>query len=152
MYVLARLLDFGSVLIMLFLAWHLLRARIGGTSIVSVFGYGGLFMLFAYTTLELNALLYWKLRGFQAGGISVLWALYAVTFVGGGIWKNLPPLRYAGLLLFTVVVGKVFLVDLVHTPAIYRVIAFLLVGLALLAGAFAYLKAAPRLRAEGDES
>jgi uncharacterized membrane protein len=150
--VLARLLDFGSVLIMLFLAWHLLRARTGETSVASVFGYGGLFMLFAYTTLELNALLYWKLRGFQAGGISVLWALYAVTFVGGGIWRNLSPLRYAGLLLFTVVVGKVFLVDLVHTPAIYRVIAFLLVGLALLAGAFAYLKAAPRLRAEGDES
>ncbi|HBA85004.1 MAG TPA: hypothetical protein DCZ95_12990 [Verrucomicrobia bacterium] len=112
----------------------------------------GIFMLFVYTTLELNALLYWKLPSFQAGGLSVLWALYAVTFVGGGISKNLRGLRLAGLLLFAVVVGKVFFVDLDNTAPIYRVLAFLLVGIALLVGAFAYLKAAPKFRNKEEKS
>lgn len=150
--VLARLLDFGVALAMLFAAWQLLRGREDGMPAAALYGYGGLFLLFVYTTLELNALLFWKLRGFQAGGISVLWALYAVAFVGGGIWKNLRLLRYAGLVLFAVVAIKVFRVDFAHTPAVYRVVALLVVGVALLIGAFAYLKAAPRLRGEEGES
>ncbi len=48
-------------------------------------------MLFVYLTLELNSFLYWKLRTFQAGGISVLWALFAVVFVGSGIFKSSNP-------------------------------------------------------------
>ncbi|NCC50148.1 MAG: DUF2339 domain-containing protein [Spartobacteria bacterium] len=149
-YVMARLLDFGVVLFMLLLAWHLLRRREEGEAMAPLYGYGGLFMLFAYSTLELNAFLYWKLPAFQAGGISVLWALFAVCFVGGGIGKNLRPLRLAGLALFAIVVGKVFLVDLEGTLAIYRVVAFLIVGVALLIGAFAYLKAAPKFAREED--
>ena len=35
---------------------------------------GGLLLLFVYASLELNTLLFWKLREFQGGGLSVLWA------------------------------------------------------------------------------
>ncbi|MBN1270621.1 MAG: DUF2339 domain-containing protein [Kiritimatiellae bacterium] len=150
LYVLMRLLDFGSVLLVLLLAWFLLRRRTGEAYPASVYGYGGLALLFLYLTLELNSLLFWKLKAFQAGGISVLWALFAMGFIGGGLWKNLRGLRYAGLILFAVVVGKVFLVDLAQTRVGYRVLAFLAVGVALLLGAFAYMRAAPRFRGGED--
>jgi uncharacterized membrane protein len=150
-YLLARALDFGLVLFMLFLVWHLVRRRTEEESLASVYGYGGLVLLFIYSTLELNTLLYWKLDSFQAGGISILWAIFAIAFVVGGIWKDLRGLRFAGLLLFAIVVGKVFLYDLQDTPVIYRVVAFLVVGIALLGGAFAYLKAAPHFDKTGDE-
>jgi len=150
--VLSRLLDFGSVMLIAFLSWNLLRQQAGRRVPASIYGYGGLLLLFIYASLELNAFLFWKLPSFRAGGISVLWALFAVAFVGGGIWKNLSGLRYAGLLLFAVVVAKVFLADLAHTPVVYRVVAFLFVGIALLLGAFAYLKAAPQFHRQGDDA
>jgi len=148
LYVLMRFLDFGVVLLTVFIAWHLLRTRTEENRTAAVYGYGGLLVLFIYLTLELNSFLYWKLRPFQAGGVSVLWALFAVAFVGGGIWRNVRGLRYAGLVLFAIIVGKVFLVDLANMPALYRVIAFLVVGIALLIGSFAYLRAAPRFKGE----
>ena len=71
----------------------------------------------------------------------MLWALFAVGFLAGGIWKDIKPLRFAGLGLFVVVVGKVFLVDLAGMPTLYRVVAFMAVGMFLLAGAYAYIRA-----------
>ncbi len=141
--VLSRLLDFGLLLAILFGVWCLFMRRDSRKSMAPVYGYGGLAILFIYTTLELNALLFFKLNAFRAGGISVLWALYAVSFVAGGIWKKLRGLRLAGLLLFAIVTAKVFLHDLDGMPAIWRVAAFFAVGVTLLIGAFAYLKAAP---------
>jgi len=139
LYAGTRLLDFG-VLVMTFLAiWRAVNLKRGERSVAAAFGYGSLLLLFVYTSLELNSLLFWKMREFQRGGISILWALFAVGFTAGGIWKNVTPLRYLGLALFAVVAGKVFLVDLAGTEMIYRVVAFMVVGVILLLGAFAYL-------------
>ena len=51
-----------------------------------------------------------------------------------------PPLRYAGLILFLVVVLKVFFVDLDRLDSFYRIIAFIILGILTLAGSFMYLK------------
>lgn len=115
-------------------------------SVPAVFGYTGLALLWLYTSLELNSLLHWKLKIFQEGGISLLWTLFAFAFVSGGIWKNLKALRYSGLALFAVVIGKVFLVDLAKTPGIYRIAALMILGALLLLGAFAYLKSNKRFQ------
>lgn len=134
-----RLLDFGIILGLFFAAWWILTGKGRERRLAPAFGYGGLLLFFIYTSFEVNSLLFWKLRDFQMGGISVLWALFAIGFTSAGIWKNILPLRYIGLVLFAIVAGKVFLVDLANMKVIYRVIAFMIVGITLLLGSFAYI-------------
>ena len=135
----ARLIDFGAVMALMLTAWWMVGVRRESRAHQTVLGYGALVLFFVYASLETNSFLYWKMRSFQEGGLSSLWALFAIAFIAGGIWKNLRPLRYGGLALFAVVVAKVFLVDLSDMEVIHRVIAFMIVGLALLLGSFAYI-------------
>jgi hypothetical protein len=135
-----RLLDFGVVLAFLFSVWGLFIGRSAERNLAPAFGYSGLLMLFLYATLELNTFLHWKLPGFQSGGLSILWGIFAIAFITGGIWRNVTLLRYLGLILFAVVAGKIFLWDLRQMVMIYRVIAFLLIGIFLLLGSFAYIR------------
>ena len=134
----ARLIDFGLPLLFLVTGFRLFAAHPEIRAASQVFGYGALALLFAYTSLELNSLLFWKLPEFRAGGISVLWALFGGSFITGGIWRSVRPLRYAGLLLCAVVVGKV-LVDTKDMEMLYRFIAYLVLGVLLLLGSFAYI-------------
>ena len=106
----------------------------------SVFGYGCLAMLLLYTTLEINTLLEAFVPGLRGGGISVYWGLFALSLVSVGLVKRVRPLRMVGLAMFTLVAGKVFLSDLAQLDPVYRIIAFILLGIVLIAGAFAYLK------------
>ncbi len=140
-----RWLDFAALLGILFAAWTLLGRR---SAAPQVFGYGALALLFLFATLETNSLLHWKLRVFQAGGLSILWALFAAAFIAGGIWKRVRPLRIIGLILFAIVAAKVILVDLVDMPVIYKAVAFLAIGALLLLGSFAYLYASRQFRKE----
>jgi uncharacterized membrane protein len=144
----ARWLDLAAVLALLIGAGLLLTRRRPTQFVPQVFGYATMFLLWLYSSVELNTLLHWKLREFQAGGLSVLWTIFAFAFLAGGIWKNLRPVRYVGLALFTVVVGKVFLFDLSHMPAIYRVLAFMVLGVLLLLGSYAYLRSSKRFSKE----
>jgi len=97
-------------------------------------------LLFIYSTWELNTVLAHRLPGLMGGGVSVLWGTFAFCFVFQGLKKDLAWLRYLGLGLFLLVVGKVFLYDLSRLDAVYRVLAFLLFGLLLMGAAFIYLK------------
>jgi uncharacterized membrane protein len=145
---LARWMGLASVLALLLGAWFMTTQRRPTPFVPQVFGCLTLFLLWLYASVELRSLLHWRLREFQAGGVSVLWTVFAFAFLAGGIWKNVRPVRYAGLALFTVVVGKVFLFDLSHMPAIYRVLAFMVLGVLLLLGAYAYLRASRRFASE----
>jgi uncharacterized membrane protein len=133
-----RLLDFGLIITMLIAVWWLAKRR--ETLPAPVFGYAALIILFLYTTLEINSLLFWKLPGFQQGGVSVLWAVFTIAFIAGGIWKSIKPLRYSGLLLVAIVVGKIFLVDLGKMSVIYKALALVAVSGFLLLGSFAYIR------------
>jgi len=152
---LARLLDFGSILLLLGLVWTWLPSRYPKPT-RALFGYAGLAVLMLYTTLELRSLLHWRLPAFRDGGVTALWALYAIAFTSSGIWRNIRGLRYLGLGLFIIVAVKVFLYDLSDMPMIFRVIAFLVVGIALLLGSFAYVFANKKFEIEdkstGEES
>lgn len=134
-----RFLDFGMIIGLMLAIWAIFTRRGGEKRTRSVFGYGGLVLLFIYASLELNSFLYWKMPKFKLGGMSVLWALFAIGFTSAGIWKRVLPLRFMGLCLFVVVTGKVFFVDLASMEVIYRVIAFMVVGITLLLGSFAYI-------------
>jgi formate hydrogenlyase subunit 3/multisubunit Na+/H+ antiporter MnhD subunit len=49
-------------------------------------------------------------------------------------------MRLVGLTLFAIIVGKVFIVDLARLDQVYRVVAFILLGILVLCGSFVYLK------------
>ncbi len=135
---LMRLLDFCPAVAALYFAFMVLKRK--GEEASTLFFVLSISLLFIYLSLEVNTLLAWKLPQARAGGVSVLWGLFAASFVLGGILKNSTPLRYAGLALFLVVVLKVFMSDLSRLDQLYRIVAFLVLGLVVLGGAVIYVR------------
>jgi uncharacterized membrane protein len=135
-----RLVDFGAVVAFLSVAFALARRREGDRDVAAIFATGALVVLFVFLTLELNAFLHAFLEGMRAGGISILWAVFALSLLLSGIWRNQRALRYVGLALFTLVIGKVFFRDLAELDQFFRIIAFIVLGVLVLAGSFVYLK------------
>jgi uncharacterized membrane protein len=77
--------------------------------------------------------------------LSVLWLVYAVVLLAGGVIKKSAVARWQALALLGVVVVKVFFFDLSFLARFYRIISFLLLGLALLLVSFFYQRfSAPR--------
>lgn len=143
-----RWLDFAGSLALLAAGWRWLAGPGEARNLARVFGYGGLALLFFFATLEVRSLLHAVEPAFIAGGTSVLWSLFAVAFLVAGLRHRVKPLRLTGLSLFVVVVAKVFLVDLAGMPTMYRVLAFMVVGLFLLGSAFAYIRASSSFHQE----
>lgn len=141
-----RLLDFGAVIVFFAFAARLLMsqttmghpilARQAGT----LMGIAGVAMLFLYTTLEVNSFLYHYVEKLRYGGVSILWTLFALAFLIRGIGRNDRSLRYAGLVLFGIVTWKVFFVDLARLDQLYRIVAFIILGVLVLFGSFLYLR------------
>ncbi len=75
--------------------------------------------------------------------LSVLWSLAGLGALVLGLRHDLAVVRTAGVALLLATVGKVFLYDLSTLTSIYRVISFIVLGLLLLAGAFAYQRLRP---------
>jgi hypothetical protein len=140
----ARIMNFTFVVTILIMGAALLRQTSRSRAIPATFGYASLILLWLYGTLEFATLLHWKLPAFQKGGVSVWWTVFAFAMLAGGIWKNIRPIRFAALILFTVVTIKIFFMDLAHMPIIYRVAALMVLSVLLLLGAFAYLRAGKR--------
>ena len=140
-----RLLDFGVIIA--FLAWA--SQFIRGTKVqiqdaarvANAMGLTSLGTLFIYSTLEVNTVLHQYVPGLRAGGISILWSLFALSLLLRGIQTDRRQLRYLGLGLFTTVAFKVFFSDLAHLDALYRIVAFLILGALVISGSFLYLRA-----------
>ncbi len=77
--------------------------------------------------------------------LSILWALYASALLAAGLWRRYPPLRYAAIGLFGVTLAKVFLFDLSELEAHYRILAFVSLGLLLVAGSYLYARFVKRV-------
>jgi uncharacterized membrane protein len=145
-----RLVDFGAVGGFFGVAYALVAARRRPAEAKTVFASCGLGVLFVYSTLELNTYLHSYLDGMRYGGISILWSLFALSFLLVGILRNLRMLRYAGLTLFAIVAYKVFFVDLAQLDSFYRIIAFIILGLLVLTASFIYLKFRESFAVEPD--
>jgi uncharacterized membrane protein len=96
--------------------------------------------LFVWLTLEVNTFLGLHLPGLRAGGVSILWSLFALGMLLSGIRSNHRHQRYTGLTLFTTVACKVFFSDLASLDQFYRIIAFIILGLLVTGGSFLYLR------------
>jgi uncharacterized membrane protein len=145
-----RLLDFGAVIGFFAWAFTILRGRFPAKQAGKIFGAAGLILLFVYTTLELNTFLHQFVEGFRAGGVSILWSLFALSMVLLGIRKTNAALRYVGLALFGLVTGKIFLFDLASLGQVHRIVAFFVLGLLVLAGSFLYLTYRPTFSTEAN--
>lgn len=135
-----RLLDFGSVIAFLTLAYVCSRGAKKNADAAVIFAVASMGTLLVFLTLELNTFLFAYLPGMRAGGVSILWAVFAFVWLLRGIWRNVRAMRYAGLVLFAIVIGKVFFRDLAELDSFYRIIAFIVLGVVVLAGSFIYLK------------
>lgn len=109
-------------------------------SLAVFFAAAGGLLWFAYSSAELSRGLSLYVPEFAAGGLSVLWAIYALLLLICGIRFRQKAMRYCGLGLFAVVALKAILLDMARLPSLYRVLAFLAMGLLFFVGAFAYMR------------
>ena len=82
---------------------------------------------------------------------SIYWGVYALVLLALGFAKRTAAVRYAGLGLLTITLGKVLIVDLAKVEYVYRVLSFLGVGILLMATSVAYAKLSKRLFGEEIE-
>ena len=127
--------------------WRVLHAfrQLDARPASVIFGATALALLFVFTTLETNTFLWHYVPGLRAGGVSILWSIFALALIVAGIWRDTRILRYVGLALFAVVAWKVLFMDLARLDQFYRIIAFLVLGALVLSGSFVYLKYRPVL-------
>ena len=135
-----RLLDFATVIGFLTAACLALSGRLQAAQVRAVLGFTGLALLFVYATLEVNTFFHFYVPGMQSGGVSILWSIFALALIMRGIAINAVALAILGLGLFAIVSAKVFFVDLDQLDQFDRIIAFVLLGVLLLAASFGYLK------------
>jgi uncharacterized membrane protein len=74
----------------------------------------------------------------QQLAFSLLWTSYAIGLMLSGVLWKATELRWQALVLFGVVVVKVFFYDLSFLQQFYRVLSFVVLGLALLLTSFLY--------------
>ncbi len=79
-------------------------------------------------------------------GLSIWWGIYAIAALGLGFARRSAAVRYAGLALLILTLGKVMTVDMAEVRYVYRVLSLLGVGLLLVATSVGYAKLAPRIK------
>jgi uncharacterized membrane protein len=92
----------------------------------------------------------WEAELAQQLGLSLLWVLYATALTVTGFRTGQAGLRWQGLLLFGLVVGKVFLYDLSFLERFYRIVSFVVLGVVLLVVSFLYQRRLAERAAEKD--
>ena len=135
-----RVIEYGAVALFLFLASRRLVHRNRSLGIATTFAYGALAAAFVYSSLEVWTGLSHFLEHFRMGGLSIYWSLFALALLLTGILKGRAILRGLGLLLLGGTILKVFLIDLAGLDQLYRIVAFLLLGIVVLVGSFLYFK------------
>jgi uncharacterized membrane protein len=148
---LMRLIDFAAVTGFLVAGFAFVRNQSSSELIRKVLAIASVVMLFIYSTLEVNSFLFQYFPGARYGGVSILWAIFALSMTLIGIGRNLKTIRYSGLILFAIVSLKVFFVDMRQLDPIWRIIAFVILGIILLLGSFVYLKHRERFATENEE-
>ncbi|MEI7899250.1 MAG: DUF2339 domain-containing protein [bacterium] len=147
-----RALTYGVLPATLLAAWRLKRpggkaAKVLGLVLVQVW---------LYASLEADVIARVYAPAFQHSAVTVVWTLFAFALLFAGIRVRGKWLRWCGLGLFAVAVGKLLVIDLAGLDTLYRIVAFISVGVLLVLGSFVYLKYKtlfePEAGAQGKES
>ena len=98
-------------------------------------------LLFVFSTLEVNTFLGIYVEGLRAGGVSILWSVFALALILAGIWNDYRARRSRGA-RFRGGGMESAVFDLAQLDPLYRIIAFVLLGALVLSGSFVYLNTA----------
>jgi uncharacterized membrane protein len=93
-----------------------------------------------YLTLESYVITAVYLHPFRRGVVTLVWTIFALALLVAGIRSGSRKMRWCGLLLFAFAVFKLLVFDLVDLDTLYRIVAFISVGVLLVLGSFVYLK------------
>jgi uncharacterized membrane protein len=146
-----RLLDFGAIVTFLACGYRLFGREGNARQAAAIFAWTAATLSLVFATLETNTSLRYFAPGSEMGGVSVVWSLFALGLLIVGLWKDARAIRYVGLVLFAVVAWKVLFSDLARLDQIYRIVAFLLLGVLVLCGSLVYLKCRPAIAALGGK-
>jgi len=78
--------------------------------------------------------------------ISVFFIIYALIAIGLGILSKTSVLRICATIVFGITVVKTFLYDIWLLEAVYRIIAFMILGIALIAVGYLYFRFSARIK------
>jgi len=78
--------------------------------------------------------------------LTAVWAIYAVALLVIGLWKQWRLVRLAALGLLVIPIGKVFVYDVFVLKTLYRIIAFVGLGVLLLVSAYLYQRYSKSIR------
>ena len=129
---------------------HASAARTDELNLLGVFA--AAINLFALIALSLEL---WDHFGAHAGlgidsglaqhlALSLLWTAYASGLIALGVKQESALLRWQALVLFGLVVAKVFIYDSSFLERFYRIVSFLILGLVLLVVSFLYQRKVAR--------
>lgn len=113
----------------------------------------GLFMLLLAVSLEVYSYPVETYADRQAGGwlgqvyLSIAWGLYAIALLIGGFQYKWRGLRLAALALIGVTLLKLILLDMADLAPLYRIFAFLAVGLLMIGASYLYHRVEKRRQA-----
>jgi uncharacterized membrane protein len=93
-----------------------------------------------------------NLSSVETVSVSILWALYAVLLVALGVAFRFAPNRVLGLGLIGLVVLKLYAYDVWQVARIYRILAFVGLGLLLLATSYLYSRYRPAIESWWKQS
>lgn len=79
-----------------------------------------------------------SLKDAQNLALTGVWAVYAVTSLVVGIWRHWRWIRVGSLVLLAITILKVFVYDVFQLETAYRIVAFVGLGLLLVANAYLY--------------
>ena len=84
-----RLIDFGAIVGFFVLGFLWLGGARRASRMADLAGWLAISLTFAFLTLELNTFLFAYIPALRAGGISILWSIFALAMILGGIHKTL---------------------------------------------------------------
>ena len=131
-----RALAFGALPATLAAAWRLKWTKFWSPYVLGL----ALLQFLLYLTLEANVIATVFLHAFRHGVVTLVWTVFALALLFTGIRAGGRWLRWCGLLLFALAVVKLLVFDLIGLETLYRIIAFISVGVLLVLGSFVYLK------------
>ncbi|MDD4017245.1 MAG: DUF2339 domain-containing protein [Kiritimatiellae bacterium] len=131
-----RALTYGVLPATLLAAWRLKRTDRGIAKVLGL----ALVQVWLYVTFESDVIARVYAPHFRECAVTLVWTLFAFTLLVAGIRLCGKWLRWFGLGLFALAVGKLLLSDLDGLDTLYRIVAFISVGVLLVLGSFVYLK------------
>jgi uncharacterized membrane protein len=145
---------FIVVLVYALAVWHRTNSR-AASRLFAPLIVAAQILTVAVLTAEASA--FWEVRTLTQSyarvaaqlSISLLWAVYAAALVVVGLRQRFPPVRYVGMALFALTLGKVFLSDFTLLAGFYRVAGFLAVGAVLVLVSFLYQRVSARTHPAG---